>query len=186
MRIPPLFSDWLILGKPNSHGIYNSLSPWSWHWHGQSLVTCCDEMESSAHTQQSYTRTRLSLKPGLKIKFAGSELAPRKVVHLLGSWDAARRVGQGQPVSRIQCGASGSLFYMYQTPVEIRDRCCVGKLNILCYSVLIGAIFHRAVQFSSWECFIPGCLWADTAPVLTSLVCHGFEQQELLLLMLRV
>lgn len=52
MRIPPLLSDCLGLREPNSHGIYNSLSPWIWSWHGQSLLTCCDEMESSAHTQQ--------------------------------------------------------------------------------------------------------------------------------------
>lgn len=84
--------------------------------------------------------------PRLKIKFAGSKLAPRKAVHLLGSWDSARRAGHGQCVSRIQGGAPASLFYTYQAPVETRDRCCVGKVSTMCCSVLTGAIFHRAVN----------------------------------------
>lgn len=105
------------------------------------------------------------MKPGLKIKFAGSNLAPGKGVHLLGSWDTARRAGHGQCVSRIQCGAPGSLFYTHQAPAEIRDRCWVGKLSIMGCSVLTGAISHRAVQFSRWKCLIPGWLWTDTAPV---------------------
>lgn len=149
MRIPPLLSDCLGLREPSSHGIYNSLSPWIWNWHGQSLLTCCDEMESSAHTQQSYTRMRLSLKSGLKIKFAGSKLAPRKVVHLLGSWDTARRAGQGQQcVSRV-CVEPQVLFYMSQAPVETRDRCCVGELNIKAdvLSVLIRAVFTGQCSF---------------------------------------
>lgn len=175
MRIPPLLSDCLGLREPNSHGIYNSLSPWIWSWHGQSLLTCCDEMKSSAHTQQSYTRMRPSLTPGSKIKFAGSKLAPRKVV--LGSWDTARRAGQGQQcVSRFDVELQ-VLFYTSQAPVEIRGRCCVGKLSIKAdvLSCPHQGHFHRAVQFSSWE--VPHSrLSVDRhCTSLTSSVCDGFQ-----------
>lgn len=180
MRIPPLLSDWLVLRKPNSHGIDNSLSPWIWNWHGQSLLTCCDEMESSAHTEQSYTRMRLSLKPGLKMTFSGSKLAPRKVVHLLGSWDTARRAAHGQQwVSRIQCGASGNLFSTYRAPVEggRRDRCFVGKLNIKA-DVLFGPHWGHFSQGSAvFQLGMPHSrLSVDRhCTSLTSSVCHGFQ-----------
>lgn len=80
------------------------------------------------------------------------------------------------------------LLYTHQAPVEIRDRCCVGKWNI-----------KAEVLFCPhWGCFsqgsavfqlgMPHFRLAVDRPCtsLTSSVCHGFQQQELLLLMLRV
>lgn len=69
------------------------------------------------------------------------------------------------------------LFYTSQAPVEIRGRCCVGKLSIKAdvLSCPHQGHFHRAVQFSSWE--VPHSrLSVDRhCTSLTSSVCDGFQ-----------